>query len=174
LPVNEPEESLDIHTADVAPPPNDPLKAAVVPPWHIATGVAPMLTVGVGLTVKVVLVEIVPQEPPPVVSVSATVEGAYADAVYVVIPGVRPLRLSVEKVPPASPSVHIADVAPPLNDPLKAAVVPPWHIAAGAVLMLTVGLGLTVKVVSVEIVPHTPPPVVSVNVTKDGEPYDAI
>ena len=51
MPVNEPEESLDVHTADVAPPPNDPLKAAVVPPWHIAAGIAPMLTVGFGFTV---------------------------------------------------------------------------------------------------------------------------
>jgi hypothetical protein len=36
--------------AAVAPPPNVPPKAAVVPPWHIAVTAPPTLTVGLGLT----------------------------------------------------------------------------------------------------------------------------
>ena len=36
------------------------------------------------------------------------------------------------KLPPAPPSLHTADVAPPPNAPPRAAVVPPWQIAAMA------------------------------------------
>jgi hypothetical protein len=71
----------------------------------------PTLTVGFGFTVIVLLADVVPQEPPPVVRVKVTVAAEAADAVYVVVPGVAP-PLFVND-PPAPPSDHIADVAPP-------------------------------------------------------------
>ena len=50
--VNEP-LAPSVHTADVAPPPNDPPNAAEVPPWQIADIAPPTATVGFGLTVMV-------------------------------------------------------------------------------------------------------------------------
>jgi hypothetical protein len=47
------------------------------------------------------------------------------------------------KVPPAPPSSHIADVAPPPNDPPRATVVPLWQIAAMPAPALTVGVPST-------------------------------
>ena len=75
--------------------------------------------------------------------------------------------------PPAPPSLHTADVAPPPNEPFKAAVVPPWQIVATAVT-LTVGFGFTVNDLLAEVGPHEPPPVVSVKVTGVPEPADAV
>ena len=72
-------------------------------------------------------------------------------------------------VPPAPPSLHIAAVAPPPNEPPNAAVVAPWQIAAVAEPALTVGFGLTVNDLLAEVVPHEPPLVVSVNVTGEAE-----
>jgi hypothetical protein len=67
--------------ADVAPPPNEPPREAVVPPWQIAATAEPALTVGLGLTVSVLLAEVVPQDPPAVVSVNVTDEGEEEEAV---------------------------------------------------------------------------------------------
>ena len=78
------------------------------------------------------------------------------------------------KVPPAPPSVHVADVAPPPNEPPKATVVPPWQMAATAPPALTVGFGFTVSVLLAVVVPHDPPAVVKVNVTLDTDDADAV
>ena len=56
--------------------------------------------------------------------------------------GVLPVLFA--KVPPAPPSDHTADVAPPPNDPPNAKVVPPWQIDVTAPPTLTVGSGFTV------------------------------
>jgi hypothetical protein len=111
------------HVPPVAPPPTEPPRPAVVPPWQIAAMAAPTLTVGLGLTVSTLLAFVVPHDPPAVVSVNVTDAGAPAAAVYVVVPGVAPVLFA--KLPPAAPSLHTADVAPPPNDPPRAAVVPP-------------------------------------------------
>src|SRR5664280_497006 len=121
--VNEPPAPPSDHTADVAPPPNDPPRAKVVPPWQIDATAPPALTVGFGLTVRILLPEVVPHDPPAVVSVKVTDAGAAAAAVYVVVFGLAPPLFVNE--PPAPPSVQIADVAPPPKEPPKAAVVPP-------------------------------------------------
>jgi hypothetical protein len=160
------------HTAEVAPPPNEPPKAGVVAPWHIADNAPPALTVGFGFTVIVLLALLVPHEPPEVVSTKVTEAGDDEEAVYVVVPGVAPVLLA--KVPPAPPSDHTAEVAPPPKEPPKAAVVPPWQIAAVAEPALTVGLGLTVKILLAEVVPHEPPEVVNVSVTEPGADADAV
>ena len=76
--------------------------------------------------------------------------------------------------PPAPPSLHIAAVAPPPNEPPNAAVVPPWHIAATAEPAFTVGLGFTVKLLLADVVPHEPPDVVRVNVTGEVDDADAV
>jgi hypothetical protein len=125
-----------------------------------------------GLTVKLFVAKVVPHEPPAVVSVNVTSAGAPAAAVYVVVFGVNP-PLFV-KVPPATPSVHTAEVAPPPKDPPSAIVVPPWQIAAIAGPMETVGFGLTVRVFVANTVPHDPPEVVSVKVTSAGAPAAAV
>ena len=78
------------------------------------------------------------------------------------------------KVPPAPPSLHIAAVAPPLNEPPKAAVVPPWQTAARAGPALTVGFEFTVKLLLAEVVPHKPPEVVSVKVTGEVDEDEAV
>jgi hypothetical protein len=121
-----------------------------------------MFTVGLGLTVRTLLAFVVPHDPPAVVSVNVTDAGAPAAAVYVVVPGVAPVLFA--KLPPAAPSLHTADVAAPPKDPPKAAVVPPWQIAATAPPALTVGLRLTTTVLFPEVVPQDPPLVVSVSV----------
>ena len=51
------------------------------------------------------------------------------------------LLLNVPAVRPVRPSDHIADVAPPPNEPPKATVVPPWQIAGIAGPASTVGVG---------------------------------
>ena len=79
--VNVPPAPPSDHTAPVAPPPKEPPKAALVPPWQIAAIAAPALTVGFELTVTVLEAETVPHEPPVVVRISVTVEGAVAEAV---------------------------------------------------------------------------------------------
>ena len=78
------------------------------------------------------------------------------------------------KVPPAPPSLQTAAVAPPPKVPPNDAVVPPWQIAGTPVPTLTVGLGLTVKVLLADVVPHEPPAVVSVSVTEAGEDEEAV
>ena len=77
-------------------------------------------------------------------------------------------------VPPAPPSLHIADVAPPPNEPPKATVVPLWQIAATAEPAFTVGLRFTVNDLLAEVVPHEPPELVRVNVTGDVEEAEAV
>ena len=77
-------------------------------------------------------------------------------------------------VPPAPPSLHTAPVAPPPNEPPSAAVVAPWHIPVTAEPAFTVGFGFTVKLLLAEVVPHTPPDVVSVKVTGEVEDTDAV
>jgi len=114
------------------------------------------------LTVRILFADVVPHDPPAVVRVSVTDAGAAAAAVYVVVFGVAP-PLFVND-PPAAPSLQTADVAPPPNEPPKAAVVPLWHIAATAPPALTVGLGLTTTVLLFDVIPHKPPLVVSVSV----------
>ena len=84
------------------------------------------------------------------------------------------LPLLLAKVPPAPPSDHVAELAPPPNEPPNAAVVPPWQIAVNADPALTVGLTFTVRVLLAEVVPHEPPDVVSVNVTVEGAVADAV
>ena len=130
------------------------------------------MLLGNGFTTNDVLAELLPQEPPPVVSVKVTGEPE-PDAVYVVTPGVRPVVLSDEKVPPAPPSFHTADVAPPPNEPPKGPVVLPWHTAA-TVVTATVGLGFTVNVMLQETVPQEPTVLVSVKVTVAGAEDDAV
>jgi hypothetical protein len=78
---NDPPAPPSDHIAAVAPPPNEPPKAAVVAPWHIADTAPPTFTVGFGLTVSVLLADVVAHEPPLVVRVKVTVTGAVADAV---------------------------------------------------------------------------------------------
>jgi hypothetical protein len=75
---NDPPAPPSDQTAAIAPPPNEPPKAAVVPPWHIAATAPPIVTVGLGFTVAVLLFEIVPHDPPLVVSVKVTDAGAVA------------------------------------------------------------------------------------------------
>jgi hypothetical protein len=76
--------------------------------------------------------------------------------------GVEPVLL--ENVPPAPPSLHIADTAPPPKEPPRAADVPPWHMAAIAPPTFTVGLGFTTIVLLEVVVPQGPPLVVSTKV----------
>src|SRR5664280_2501102 len=127
----------------MALPPYEPPRPAVVPPWQIAATAPPALTVGFGVTVIFFVAKMVPQEPPAVVSLNITGVPEPAAAVYVAILGVAPPLFVNE--PPAPPSVHTADVAPPPNDPPRAAVVPPWHIAATTPPALTVGFRFTVR-----------------------------
>ena len=96
---------------------------AVALPLQIAEVEGVGVITGLGLTVMVLLADIVPHEPPPVVSVKVTVAGAEEDAVYVVVLGVLPPLFA--KVPPAPPSDQTAEVAPPPNEPPKAAEVVP-------------------------------------------------
>ena len=86
--------------------------------------------------------------------------------------GVLPLLLV--NVPPAAPSDHTADVAPPPNEPPSAAVVPPWQIAVTAPPAFTVGFAFTVSDLFAEVVPHEPPLVSSVKVTGLDEDDDAV
>jgi hypothetical protein len=118
------------------------------------------------------LAEVVPHDPPLVVSVNVTDAGAVNEAVYVALPGVAPPLLA--KLPPAPPSDQTAAVAPPPNEPPSAAVVPPWQIDATAPPTLTVGRGFTVTVLVADVVPHVPPLVVRVNVTVSGAVADAV
>ena len=70
--VNVPPAAPSDQTAAVAPPPNEPPKGVVVPPWQIAASVPPAFTVGFGLTVSCLLANVVPHEPPLVVRVNVT------------------------------------------------------------------------------------------------------
>ena len=170
--VNVPPAPPSLHTALVAPPPKVPPKSAVVPPWQIAATAEPAFTVGFGFTVKLLLAEVLLQEPPDVVNVNVTGLVDEAEAVYVVVAGVLPLLLV--NVPPAPPSLHTALVAPPPNEPPKAAVVPPWQIAATAEPAFTVGIGFTVRYLLADVVPQEPPVVVNVNVTGLVDVADAV
>ena len=78
------------------------------------------------------------------------------------------------KLPPAPPSDHTAEVAPPPNEPPNAAEVPPWQIAATAEPAFAVGFGFMVIDLVALVVPHEPPDVVSVNVTEAGADDDAV
>src|SRR5664280_1595214 len=129
----------------------------------MAATAPPTLTVGLGLTVRILFAEVIPHKPPAVVSVNVTDAGAAAAAVYVVVFGVNPPLFVNE--PPAPPSDHTADVALPPYEPPRPAVVPPWQIAATAPPALTVGFGLTVIFFVAKMVPQEPPAVVSLNVT---------
>ena len=163
------------HTAEVAPPPNEPPRATVVPPWQITAKADPADTVGFGLIISVLFADIVPHEPPDVTNASVTVAGADADAVYVAVPGVLPvLLLNVPAVRPVRPSDHIADVAPPPKEPPRATDVPPWQIAGIADPAKTVGVGFMVSVLVTARVPHEPPEVNSVRVTDAGADADAV
>jgi hypothetical protein len=75
-----PPVGLALQTAAVAPPPNEPPNAAVVPLWQIAA-TAVVLAVGFGFTVSVLLAVVVPHEPPLVVRVKVTLDAEDADAV---------------------------------------------------------------------------------------------
>ena len=110
----------------------------VVPPWQIAAKPEPAFTVGLGFTVSVLLAVVEPHKPPEVVSVKVTDAGEVPEEVYVVVFGVAPPLLA--KVPPAPPSLHTAEVAPPPNEPPKAGVVTPWQIALNAEPAFAVGL----------------------------------
>jgi hypothetical protein len=77
---NVPPVGLALQTADVAPPPNEPANAAVVPPWQMAA-TAEVVAIGFGFTVCDLLADVVPHEPPLVVSVNVTLAGADADGV---------------------------------------------------------------------------------------------
>ena len=65
----------------MAPPPNEPPNKAVVPPWQIAATAEPTFTVGFGFTVKLLLADVLPHEPPEVVNVKVTGEADDAEAV---------------------------------------------------------------------------------------------
>ena len=103
---------------------------------------------------------IVPHEPPLVVNVNMIGVVELDAAVKVAVPGVLPVLLA--KVPLVAD--HIADVAPPPNEPPKAADVPLWQIAVIADPTLTVGFGFTTMSFEAEVVLHDPPLVVNVNV----------
>ncbi len=64
---------------------------------------------------------------------------------------------------------HIADVAPPPNEPPKAADVPLWQIAVIADPTLTVGFGFTTISFIAKVGVHNPPMPVSVKVTGEVE-----
>src|SRR5664280_2393126 len=81
----------------------------------MAATAPPTLTVGLGLTVRILFAEVIPHKPPAVVSVNVTDAGAAAAAVYVVAFGVNPPLFVNE--PPAPPSDHTADVALPPYEP---------------------------------------------------------
>ena len=81
----------------------------------------PAFTVGFGLTTISLVAEVVPQEPPLVVKVKVIGVVEFAAAVKVAVPGVLPVLLA--KVPLGAD--HTAAVAPPPNEPPKAADVPP-------------------------------------------------
>jgi len=150
--VNEP-LAPSVHTAEVAPPPNEPPNAAEVPPWQIAPITPPTLTVGFGLTTIVLVAFVVPHDPPEVVNVNVIGVVDPAEAVYVAVLGVAPPLFVNE---PLAPSVHTAEVAPPPNDPPNAAEVPPWQIAPITPPTLTVGFGLTVIVPVAVVCVHVP------------------
>ena len=94
------------------------------------------------MTVSSLKSETVPHDPPLVVSVKVTVAGAAAAAVYVAVFGVPPALFV--KLPAAPPSVQMAAVAPPANDPPRAPVFVPWHIGPTAPPAFTVGRGFIV------------------------------
>ena len=163
------------HTAVVAPPPIDPPKAEVVPPWQIAAIAPPASTVGFGLITIVLFAEVVPQLPPAVVSVNIIEDGADAEAIYVTVPVVfPPLFVKVPAVGPVNPSDQTADVAPPPKDPPNAAVVPPWQIATTGPPAFTVGVGFTVNNLLSDVVPHEPPLLVKVKVIEAGAEAEAV
>lgn len=70
------------------------------------------------------------------------------------VPGVEPVLFA--NVPPATPSDHTADVAPPPNEPPSAGVVAPWHIADNAPPALNAGFGLTVTLINISAPGHPP------------------
>ena len=80
MPAVGPDKPSD-HTPDVAPPPIDPPRAPVVPPWQIAVIVPPASTVGTELIVNILFAEVVPHDPPLVERVKVIVGGADAEAV---------------------------------------------------------------------------------------------
>ena len=116
---------------------------------------------GIGFTVRFLLAETVPHEPPLVVRVKVTDAGAVSEAVYIAVFGVAPPLLA--KLPPAPPSDQTAAVALPPNEPPSGPVVPPWQIAATAPPASTVGRALTVTFLLAEVVPQDPPLVVRVS-----------
>ena len=89
------------------------------------------------------------------------------------MPGVLPELLLNE--PPAPPSLHIADVAPPQNMPPRLAVLPPRHMGSGELVPVdTNGLAFTVSNLLADVTPHAPPAVVSVKVTVDIAADEAV
>ena len=106
----------------------NPPNAAVVAPWQIAAIAPPAFTIGLGLTVKDLFAEVVEHKPPLVVRVKITDCRELLQKRYTLLFPAYCLPL-LANVPPAPPSDHTAAVAPPLNEPPKAAVVAPWQIA---------------------------------------------
>jgi hypothetical protein len=94
-----------------------------------------------GLTTCVLLADVVPHDPPLVVSVNVAVPLYPAGGVHVAFNDVA-FGL---KVPPAGVD-HVPPVAEPPTLPPNAADVPPWHIALRADPAFAVGNGLTVIV----------------------------
>ena len=119
--VNVPPAAPSDQTAAVAPPPNEPPKGVVVPPWQIAVSAPPTLTVGLEFTTICLVAITVPQYPPLVVKVSVIGETEFAAAVNADVPGVLPVLF--ENVP--LDADQKAAVAPPPNEPPRAAEVPP-------------------------------------------------
>ena len=145
LGVNVPPAGVD-QLPPVAPPPTEAPRATVVPPWQIAAIAGPIFTVGFGFTVIVFDAEADPQEPPDVVSARVAVPEYPAGGVHVAF---KSLAFGL-KVPPASVD-HVPPVALPPIEPPRAAVVPPWQIAAIAGPGLAEGNKFTVTVTVVEI-----------------------
>lgn len=113
--------------------------------WQLVE-VAPKVNVGVATEVVTVNDFDAVDVPQAAVAVSVNVTDVadVADAVYVAVLGVEPPLFANE--PPAPPSSQTAEVAPPPNDPSKAAVVAPWHTADVAPPALTVIAAVMVNV----------------------------
>jgi hypothetical protein len=101
------------------------VKVTDVPEQIVPEGDAEIVTLAVrtGLTVICLVAKTPSHVPPLAVSVKITVGPEVPDAVYVAVFGVFPLLFA--KDPPADPSDQIAPVAGLVNEPPRAADVPP-------------------------------------------------
>ena len=150
---NEPPAPPSDHTAEVAPPPNEPPNTPLVAPWQIAATAPPALTVGNGFTVTV-LVAVFTH---PFTSVPVTV--------YVVV------EVALKAVASVIPPVQEYELAPV---PLNVTIVPEHTVAPGLTVELTVGFGFTITILAVVIVPHEPPAVVKYKNRCIGPPDAAV